>query len=159
MLALAAIDISSTTPCWRRSSGTYPMPRRMACAGEVMRTACPWSRISPESAGDSPNRISASWVRPEPTSPASPRISPRRTENETSRIPLRRCVTWRASSATSPSSTRRFGKTAASSRPTIRRMSSPRSTVAAARVATVSPSRSTVMRSAIAAISSSRCEM
>ena len=57
----------------------------------------------------------------------------------------------RTSSTGAPSATGCFGNTADTSRPTISRISSPRSISAAGRVATVRPSRSTVMRSASAA--------
>ena len=54
------------------------MPARIASAGDVMRIAAPLTRIVPESAGVSPNSVRASSVRPLPTRPAMPRISPRR---------------------------------------------------------------------------------
>jgi len=37
MLMLAAIPISRMTPCCFRSSGRYPIPKRIACSGERTR--------------------------------------------------------------------------------------------------------------------------
>ena len=78
----------------RRAAGGPPARSRcrsaIASAGEWMRTGLPRSRISPRSAGVRPKSVSASSVRPEPTRPASPRISPRFTASETSRIPAAR---------------------------------------------------------------------
>ena len=50
-----------------------------------MRTARPLRRIAPPEERRSPKTVSATSVRPEPTSPAIPTISPARRENETSR--------------------------------------------------------------------------
>ena len=47
--------------------------------------------------GRQAKRISASCVRPEPTRPARPRISPWRTEHDTSVTPVARCDTFRRS--------------------------------------------------------------
>ena len=38
---LRAIDSSITSPCWRRSSGTRPMPAAIAAVGEPRRSASP----------------------------------------------------------------------------------------------------------------------
>ena len=73
----------------------------------------------------------ASSVRPDPTRPASPRISPRRTVSETSRMPAAALDRLRTSSTAAPSATGCFGNTADTSRPTISRISSPRSISAA----------------------------
>ena len=87
-------------------------PARIASDGEAIRARRPATRISPASAGVRPKRISASCVRPDPTRPARPRISPRATESDTSCTPVARFETPRSSSATSPRGTSRFGKTA-----------------------------------------------
>ena len=60
------------------------MPRSRACAGEVIVTALPASVIEPAVAGVTPKIVCASSVRPEPTSPAMPRISPACSVNEMS---------------------------------------------------------------------------
>ena len=71
-----------------------------------------------------PKIARATSVRPEPTKPASPTISPRRSSNETSeKIPSLDRPSARARPRRSrPAS---FGKSASSERPTIRRMISP----------------------------------
>ena len=60
------------------------MPRRTASAGLPTCTGLPWTRMSPESLRSAPKMSLASSVRPAPTSPATPRISPRLRLNETS---------------------------------------------------------------------------
>ena len=55
------------------------MPCAMASRGERMSTIAPSRRITPASAGRTPNSASATSVRPEPTSPANPSTSPART--------------------------------------------------------------------------------
>ena len=70
---------SRNSACCLRSSGTRPMP----CADRILRRADgdrrAVDRTSPAVWGSAPKRQRASSVRPEPTSPAMPRISPRRT--------------------------------------------------------------------------------
>ena len=46
---LCAMDISMTRPCWRRSSGTKPMPAFMAAVGEPRRSARPLIATVPAS--------------------------------------------------------------------------------------------------------------
>ena len=126
----------------RRSPGRPPWPaNRSPRAG---RRAGP----RPCRAGVRPNKTRASSVRPAPTSPASPRISPARTLRVTSRTPALWHPRSRTSRTTSPGSTNVLGKTADSSRPTIIRISSPRDTSAISRVPTSTPSRKAVTRSA-----------
>ena len=155
---LALTGIAGMTPWRSLSSGRYAMPHAMACAGLVMRTGIPRSRISPESGGVSPKIVPASSVRPAPTSPARPKISPARSERLTPLTPAARQTRRRSSSTTPPNSTVLFGKTADNSRPTINWISSPKFTSASSFVSIVQPSRSTVTRSAITANSSNRCE-
>ena len=76
-----------TRPCSLRSSGTRPMPALIARLG-----VWPRGRTLAVDHGSrrcrcarSPKMARASSVRPAPTSPATPTISPRRTENEMSR--------------------------------------------------------------------------
>ena len=54
------------------------MPRCFASDGLAIVTGLPSTRIVPASAGVIPKITSASSLRPEPTSPAIPRISPAR---------------------------------------------------------------------------------
>ncbi|SQC09228.1 Uncharacterised protein [Klebsiella pneumoniae] len=77
--------ITGTMPSFLRSSGTMAMPWAMACWQLEMLTGWPSIKISPcQRPGQTPNRHCTASVRPAPTSPAMPRISPRRRENETS---------------------------------------------------------------------------
>ena len=135
----------------------WPAPRGRRRAGR--RNAAParpprWHRTA---LGRSAPKIArSSSVRPEPTSPAMPRISPRRTSKLTSRTrspraepldPQRDRADVRACRAS-------FGHGFAPHHE--RRPSRRRRARGAGRVATSRPSRSTVMRSAIRRISSSR---
>ncbi len=54
----------------------------MALAGELIERCFPSSQILPASIGSAPNTARASSVRPDPISPAKPRISPARTSFE-----------------------------------------------------------------------------
>ena len=87
-----------------------------------MLAGLPRSSTSPEVIRLAPQSSSIVSVRPEPTSPAKPRISPRRSVKEmfSTLLPVRP----RASSSTSPGALLRAGKLSLSSRPTIRRTSS-----------------------------------
>ena len=94
------------------------MPRSQAWRGEVMATGRPSSSIVPAVAGVMPKMVSATSVRPEPTRPAMPRISPRRSSKETSRkrSPKARPGTLRM---VSPIEGSGLGKRWSISRPTI----------------------------------------
>ena len=135
------------------------MPEAMASSGERGRTSRPATRTDPASRAASPNSTRASSVRPAPTSPARPTISPRLTVRLTSLTPASRDDRPSTSSTGTPMATSRFGKTEATSRPTISLISAAASTAAMAWVPTVRPSRSTVTRSASRGSSSRRCEM
>ena len=67
---------SSTSPDRLRSSGTRKMPWSMASRGARMATARPSRRTSPPTGRSTPKMAQASSVRPAPTRPAMPRISP-----------------------------------------------------------------------------------
>ena len=54
------------------------MPARTASDGARIWILFPWTKISPASSGSAPKTARATSVRPAPTSPAKPRISPRR---------------------------------------------------------------------------------
>ena len=60
---LRSIDISITRPCWRRSSGTKPMPAAIAAAGEPSRSGLPAHRhragVVPVDAEDRPGDLAA----------------------------------------------------------------------------------------------------
>ena len=120
-----------TSPARRRAAADPPArsrcPAAMASAATRSRTGAPPSRISPASAGRRPKRISASCVRPDPTRPARPRISPRRTVQRHV-VHAGRAVRQRraARARRRRARTSRLGKTADSSRPTISRIRSAR---------------------------------
>ena len=77
--------------------------------------------------------LRATSVLPDPTKPASPTISPRRSSNEMPEKTPRR-VRPSARSTTSPISASSFGKSASSERPTISRTISPCGSSAPGRV-------------------------
>ncbi len=125
---------------------------------ERKRAGAPPTRTSPVM-GRRPTMPSKSSVRPAPTKPARPRISPRRTASDAS-LANPATDTPRASrTAGPPGMGLRSGNSRAISRPTIRCAIPTVSTSPARRRATTRPSRSTVMRSAISATSGRRCEM
>ncbi len=116
---------SSRSPCGPRSG--RPCRGASRSLGESIATVWPLIQISPEVAGVTPKIVSATLLRPEPTRPATPRISPARTSNETSwKTPLR--VRSLTDSTTSPIGTASFGNIWVISRPTIMRMMSSRVT-------------------------------
>ena len=134
------------------------MPCRSACAGEAIRTGLPSMRISPEVAGTTPNNASATFERPEPTRPATPRISPARSSKLTSRNTPSTARSFTAST-TSPIGTSSFGNICVISRPTIMRMMSSRVTSVDACVPMYLPSRNTENSSAISNSSFILCVM
>ena len=77
-------------PSSLRLSGRNAMPAAIASAGERMRRALPSTAIVPPSIGSAPAIARASSVRPLPTRPARPTISPARICSEMSlSTPLR----------------------------------------------------------------------
>src|SRR4051794_7765419 len=155
---LRSIESSMTSPCWRRSSGTSPTPARIAARGEPGASGLPSTSTWPASGLSMPKIARATSLRPAPTSPARPTISPRRTSKLTStNTPSR--VRRSTLSSGAPISVSSLGKSCDSSRPTMRRTSASlvRSFVAPSWV--TSPSRRTVAVSQISKISSRRCEM
>ena len=152
----------STSPCALRSSVMSAIPAAIALRGERTTTRLPSTAISPLVGTSAPAIARTISVRPAPTRPASPTISPACTRNATSftRTPLaeltpRTSSTTGASAATAGSSGKWFSK----ARPTIKRIRSSGGICAIGRVSTALPSRSTVTRSAMRGSSSSRCEM
>ena len=152
--------ISSTSPCCLRSSGTSARPAEMASIGDRGVTGRPATATAPPTAGVIPNSVVNSSVRPAPTSPAMPTISPARTSNESG------CFGWagvrnsRAASTTSPG--RWLGRRASRSmsRPTIIRIIRSCSIPARSAISPAfRPSRSTTTRSASSLTSPRRCEI
>ena len=151
-------DMSMTSPCWRRSSGTNPTPAAIAPVGEPRRSRCPRSVTAPASYRSMPKIARATSLRPDPTSPARATISPARTVKEMSvNTPSR--VSRSTVSSGSPGATCSPGGRSASSRPTMARTRSPATRPASSRLSTCLPSRITVTRWHSAKTSSSRCEM
>ena len=154
---LRSIEKSITRPCWRRSSGTSPMPAAIAAVGDPGGSDLPAISTDPASQRSIPKIARATSVRPAPTSPASATISPLRTSKETSvKTPSR--VSRSTFSTTSPGSVGTFGKSASMSRPTIARITDCVVSSSTGFVRTCRPSRITVTRWQIAKISSSRWE-
>ena len=152
------IDISMTRPCWRRSSGTRPIPAVMAAVGDALRSLCPPAVTAPASYRSIPKTARATSLRPAPTSPDRATISPARTSKDTSvNTPSRvsRCTVSR----TSPGAPRSPGIRSGISRPTMARTRSPAVRPVSVLVSTCRPSRITVTVWQIANTSSSRCEM
>jgi len=159
MTTFAATDMRRNSPWRLRSSGTKPMPLRIASCGRWMRRGWPFSRIVPVVAGRAPKITSASSVRPAPTSPATPRISPLCSVKLTSRTRSPRLSPRTSRITSSVGGVLRRSKIWPTSRPTIMRMMSLVLSSLTGRVPTSRPSRSTVTRSAMCSTSSSRCEM
>ena len=166
---LSSTVIPSTSPCALRSSGTRPIPARIASRGEASRTGLPSIRTSPRSNWSAPKIARATSVRPEPTKPARPTISPARTSKLMSlrtiadgsravpvRLRLRTSSTGRAAASAAEAS---FWKRSPRLRPTIRRTILSGEASAIGISPTLRPSRRTVTRSQTAITSSSRCEM
>src|SRR4051794_28430501 len=157
-VALRSIERSMPSPCWRRSSGTSPMPAPIAALGDPFGSSRPPISTVPASRRSMPKIARATSLRPAPTSPARATISPRRTSKETStKTPSR--VNRETLSTVSPICASPLGNSWLSSRPTILRTSSSvdRGLVGPSWV--TSPSRSTVTVEQIAKTSSRRCEM
>ena len=115
----------STSPCRLRSSGTRPMPARMASAGEPQpRSAVRRAATRPDRRRRRPRSPAPAPVRPAPSSPATPRISPRCSVRLTSRSRGRASTrsTRSSSGAARAASARESVPT--TSRSTIRRTSS-----------------------------------
>ena len=78
MVTFSLIDSSGSRPSTLRSSVSRPMPAFIMVRGPVGFTATPSTSISPATMGVAPNSDSSSSLRPEPSSPPMPRISPPR---------------------------------------------------------------------------------
>ena len=131
------------------------MPARSASAGSASFAAVPRTRTSLRCARVAPITASAVSVRPEPTSPAKPRISPACSVKRFTGPPRSICSSLTSSTRGASAARAGFGgKLLSIRRPTIIRTSCSTSVRATSVVATYWPSRSTVMRSHTAKISS-----
>jgi len=153
-----ATFIVSTSPSPFRSSVAKPSPARIASSGREIETRLPSTNTSPDCFLSMPKIARAVSVRPAPTSPAMPNISPARTESDMSRtcFPALICSTRRSSR---PSGILIFGNFSLSSRPTMWRMISSIVTSWTFTAVTLRPSRMIVARSQMSMTSSSRCDM
>src|SRR5690606_23197434 len=79
---LRSMDMFITSPWARRSSGTSARPAAIAVEGAPLVRGRPSTSTSPASQRSTPNTARATSVRPAPTSPARPTISPRRTSKD-----------------------------------------------------------------------------
>ena len=164
---LSVMEDLRCKPCVLRSSVTRARPSFRALRGERMSTALPNNRISPPTRpATEPKIVSRISVRPEPSNPPMPRISPadrsKLTPLRTSRQPRRlgfvsvRFLTERMTSRRAPGGgldrARRL-------RPTIAAMTRSSSNSPIVLVSTCRPSRKTVTRSARCMTSSIRCEI
>ena len=142
-----------TRPSPFRSSVTYAIPCPIASFGLLKRTSLPSKIMRPDSGLVMPKIECISSVRPAPTSPTNPRISPLWSLKLISSYWLLsvRCST---SSTGSPIGTLTFGNCTPRSRPTILRISMFSSTSSALKVLIYVPSRKTVISSQIWKISS-----
>ncbi len=124
-----------------------------------MRSAVPSRVTEPPRIGSTPNTARAIEVRPEPTSPATPRISPRRTDKSTWRSG-NAAVTNPLMSQPRPSGVRDGGTyTDFRSRPIISRIIAACEIASRASSPATRPSRRQTTRSALVMISPSRWVM
>ena len=152
--------MSSTKPDRLRSSGTKYKPSAMASRGARTATSRPSSRIVPPSAGSIPKAARASEVRPDPTNPARPRISPGRACKLAARSG--KAGVTRSRSSNPPSG--RGGAAGGTwsdcrSRPIISRVMAAWAMRSRGNSPATVPSRRQSTRSAAATISPSRCVM
>ena len=158
-VALRAIDRSITRPCWRRSSGTKPMPG--AHRGERAAPAAGGAvdlDVAGVGAVDAEDRAARPRCGRRRRGPASATISPARTSKLTSKNTPSRVRRWTSAPARR-SAASCLGNSAPSSRPTMRRTISSGVMSAIGASCTTAPSRITVTVSQIAKTSSRRCEM
>ena len=146
-----------------RSSGTWEMPRALTTRAEALVMGAPSSTTEPRVERRSPVMASTSSRCPLPDTPAIPRISPCRTARETpftaSYPRSLSTARSRTSSTTGPGAISLRSRLNSTSRPTIRRASSRRSTCRGSAPPSSFPRRSTTTRVQIACTSSSLWEM
>ena len=150
----AARESSRNNPSSLRLSGRKAIPAAIASAGERMGRAVPSTAIVPPSIGSAPAIARASSLRPLPTRPARPTISPARICSEMSlSTPLRcRPDTSRTTGAVKFCGFSKCSASAAAPNIPATRLSSVSS--AAGAVRTRRPLRSTVTVSASSSTSS-----
>ena len=141
-------------PVARRSSVSSANLFLIASRARRFFTSLPCRRMTPLLRVATPKIFSSTSVRPEPSRPARPTISPLCTLKETSRSLEYMAVRPSTSSSTPPISLSLGGKRFVSSRPTISLMMRSIVISAAGSVATHAPSRMTVTSSEIRRISS-----
>ena len=146
-------------PVARRSSVRRAKPFLMDSRALRFVQTLPSSLMVPDFLVAIPKIFSSVSVRPLPSRPARPTISPRRTLKETSRSREYCAVRFSTSRATSPGLFVFGGNWFVSSRPTISLMISSIVISFAGLVATQVPSRMTVISSEILRISAILCEM
>lgn len=149
---LSRMGRSRNNPSCARSSVTNAIPAAIAARTSPRRSGLPSTSIRPVFP-PSPKTARATSVRPEPMSPASPKISPWAMSNE---IPCTRALSSRSrtDSMTSGRGRGRAGCPRASSRPTMSDSRVVRSSSAVGRSPTTRPSRITTTRPLSLAISS-----
>ena len=131
------------------------MPAAIAALFEEDLSRLPSTEISPLSRRDMPNSVSANSVRPAPSRPMRPRISPSWMVKETSSNSPARLAPFTSSTRLLPD-VGRADSVCSRLSPVISSDSRLSSISAAGKVPTLRPSRSTVTRSAISTTSSSR---
>ena len=153
IVAFSRIFSIPNMPVARRSSVSSANPFEMDSRAFLFLMGFPSRVIVPLRLVAVPYRFSKSSVRPEPSRPATPIISPRRAVKDTSRSFEYSAVRFLTSSRTSPISFVLGGYRFVSSRPTISFMISPVVRSAASFVAIHLPSRMIVTSSEICNIS------
>ena len=118
MVTFSRIDSSGSSPSTLRSSVSSATPEFIMLRGPFGLTVSPSILISPSTMGSDPKMDSSSSLRPEPSSPPMPRISPARTSKSTAGLSsVRRRP--RTLSRAGPSSLASSGYSADTSRPTM----------------------------------------
>ena len=152
----AAIAKSSSSPCALRSSGTRQSPAAIAAATDPGGRVRPSTATWPPLTGSMPKTARASSVRPAPTRPASPRISPRCSVRSTRTFGLARVRRPEIPRTGTPRAGSARGSARARSRPIISRTTRSRLIRSRASAPLTRPSRRTTTRSATASISARR---
>ena len=83
MVTFSRIDSSGSSPRTLRSSVSSATPEFIMLRGPSGLTVSPSILISPSTMGSDPKMDSSSSLRPEPSSPPMPRISPARASKST----------------------------------------------------------------------------
>ena len=154
---------SGSHPVRRRSSGMCATPSARILRTERPASSCPSTVTRPRYLRTSPHRTSAASFWPLPSTPASPRISPRCTAKETpdtaSFPPLPAMCRSETAATSSPGEKGSLSGSVLTEEPTIRREISSSVTSLTSYVPSVLPARITVTRSQSRLISRSLCVM